>query len=77
MKPLTKEDLPVLAKIIRENTAYKVRVRNNKIFVRSIKELITVITIRCGFAFSSRKINGIPMIPYHYLFHRPDWLILI
>ncbi len=77
MKPLEQEDLPVLAKIIRENTAYKVYIRNGKIFVKSIKRLIAVIAIRYGQVFSTKKIIEIPMIPRSHVFRRPDWQILI
>ena len=77
MKPLEQEDLPVLAKIIRENTAYKVYIRNNKIFVKGIKKLIAVITLRYGQVFSTKKIIGVPMIPRSHVFRQSDWQILI
>lgn len=77
MKPLEQEDLPVLAKIIRENTAYKVYIRNGKIFIKSIKRLIAIITIRRGQIFSTKKIIGIPMAPCFYILRQPDWQILI
>ena len=79
MKALTEKDLPVLADIIREAIyrEYKVYIRENHIFVRVNGQLIAIVVIRDGGAYSTKEINKIPMKHCDYLYRRSDFRILI
>jgi hypothetical protein len=77
MKPLTNEDLPVLAEIIRETIYRDAYIEKNCIFVKCNERTLAVVTIRNSKVFSNKKITGVPMKPHCHMSRPPDWQILI
>lgn len=76
MKPLTQEDLPALAEIIRETIYRDVYVNIDRIFIKCNERLLATVIIRNGKAFSNCWIGGIP-IEHRFVASLWDWEILI
>jgi hypothetical protein len=61
MKSLILKDLPILANIIRTAIHRQVEVGKKRLFIKHRGQIISIVAIRNGRAFSTCKISGIPM----------------